>query len=122
MKVAIIKYNAGNVRSVTNALRRQGVEPVISDDKETLLASDKVIFPGVGQASTAMEYLQRKELDKLIPHLKMPFLGVCLGLQLMCEHTEENDTPCLGVFPLQVKKFSEGKKVPHMGWNTIDHF
>ncbi len=119
MKVAIIKYNAGNVRSVTNALKRLGVEPVISDDKDILLSADKVIFPGVGEASTAMNYLCHKELDSLLPKLKMPVLGVCLGLQLMCEYTEENDTSCLGIFPQHVKRFSPGKKVPHMGWNTI---
>ena len=119
MKVAIVKYNAGNVRSVSNALNRLGIEPVITDETDELLSADKVIFPGVGEASTAMTYLKKRGLEKVIPELKMPFLGVCLGLQLMCEYTEENSTKCLGVFPLQVKRFAQGKKVPHMGWNTI---
>lgn len=120
MKVVILKYNAGNVRSVAIALNRLGVEPVVSDDRETLLSADKVIFPGVGEASTALKYLKEKKLDQLIPELKNPFLGICLGLQLMCRHTEENDTSCLDIFPLEVKKFPPGEKVPHMGWNTIN--
>lgn len=119
MKVTILKYNAGNVRSVTIALNRLGIEPIVSDVEEVLLSADKVIFPGVGQASTAMKYLQDKGLDQLIPRLKMPFLGICLGLQLMCRHTEENDTDCLNIFPLKVLKFPPDDKVPHMGWNTI---
>ncbi len=119
MKVVILKYNAGNVKSVTIALNRLGVEPIVSDEKEVLLGADKVIFPGVGQASTAMNYLRDKELDLLIPNLKMPFLGICLGLQLMCKHSEENDTSCLNIFPLNVLKFPATDKVPHMGWNTI---
>ncbi|MEQ9377961.1 MAG: imidazole glycerol phosphate synthase subunit HisH [Imperialibacter sp.] len=119
MKVAIIKYNAGNVQSVTFALNRLGIEPVLSNDPEVLKSADKVIFPGVGEASTAMASVKENGLDKIIPELKQPFLGICLGLQLMCRHSEENDTPCLGVFDLEVKKFPPNEKVPHMGWNKI---
>ncbi|WP_416864693.1 MAG: imidazole glycerol phosphate synthase subunit HisH [Imperialibacter sp.] len=119
MKVAIIKYNAGNVQSVTFALNRLGIEPVLSNDPEVLKSADKVIFPGVGEASTAMASVKENGLDKIIPGLKQPFLGICLGLQLMCRHSEENDTPCLGVFDLEVKKFPPDEKVPHMGWNNI---
>lgn len=120
MNVVILKYNAGNVRSVAIALNRLGIEPSISDDKDVLLGADKVIFPGVGQASTAMDYLREKELDKLVPTFKMPFLGICLGLQLMCRRSEENDTQCLDIFPLHVLRFPPIDKVPHMGWNTIN--
>jgi glutamine amidotransferase len=119
MNIAIIKYNAGNVVSVTNALNRLGVEPVVTDDPETIRNADKVIFPGVGEASTAMKYLQARGLDKVIRELKQPFLGICLGLQLMCRHTEENDTDCLGIFNLEVKRFTQQLKVPHMGWNKL---
>ncbi|MEQ8811722.1 MAG: imidazole glycerol phosphate synthase subunit HisH [Imperialibacter sp.] len=119
MKVAIIKYNAGNVQSVTFALNRLGIEPVLSNDPEVLKSADKVIFPGVGEASTAMASVKENGLDKIIPELKQPFLGICLGLQLMCRHSEENDTTCLGVFDLEVKKFPPNEKVPHMGWNKI---
>lgn len=119
MKVAIIKYNAGNVHSVASALRRMDIEPIITDNPEILKSSDKVIFPGVGEASTAMNYLREKDLDKLIPTLKQPFLGICLGLQLMCESSEENDAKCLGIFNVKVKKFEEGLKIPHMGWNNF---
>lgn len=119
MNVAIIKYNAGNVVSVTNTLNRIGINPVVSDDPEVLKKADKVIFPGVGEASTAMEYLQARKLDKLIIDLKQPFLGICLGQQLMCKHSEENDTECLGVFDLNVIKFEPKLKVPHMGWNKL---
>ncbi len=120
MNVVILKYNAGNVKSVAIALNRLGVEPAISNDKDVLLSADKVIFPGVGQASTAMDYLRKKELDKLVPTFKMPFLGICLGLQLMCKYSEENDTQCLNIFPQNVLKFPSTDKVPHMGWNTIN--
>ncbi|MFP4548385.1 MAG: imidazole glycerol phosphate synthase subunit HisH [Fidelibacterota bacterium] len=119
MKVAIIKYNAGNVHSVASALRRMNIEPVITDSPELLKNSDKVIFPGVGEASTAMNYLRGKKLDQLIPTLSQPFLGICLGLQLMFESSEENDTTCLGIFKGQVKKFNENLKIPHMGWNDF---
>ncbi|MFC2125886.1 imidazole glycerol phosphate synthase subunit HisH [Bacteroidota bacterium] len=120
MKVAIVKYNAGNVLSVTHALRRLGIEPVLTDDPVELTSAEKVIFPGVGEASTAMNYLRNRGLDKVLTNLKQPFLGVCLGLQLMCQHSEENDTKCLGIFDLEVKKFPPEDKVPHMGWNKID--
>ena len=119
MKTVIIKYNAGNVVSVTNTLNRLGVEPVISDDPEVIKGADKVIFPGVGEASTAMEYLRARKLDKLIVILKQPFLGICLGQQLMCKHSEENDTDCLGIFDLNVIRFEQKLKVPHMGWNKL---
>lgn len=119
MTVAIIKYNAGNVQSVTFALNRLGIEPLLSNDPEVLKSADKVIFPGVGEASTAMASVRANGLDKIIPELKQPFLGICLGLQLMCRHSEENDTACLGVFDLEVKKFPPDEKVPHMGWNKI---
>ena len=120
MKVVIVKYNAGNVQSVTYALERLGVSPILSDDPATILAADKVIFPGVGEASTAMQYLRSRGLDQVLIALKQPFLGVCLGMQLMCSHSEENDTSCLGIFSEQVKRFSdESLKVPHMGWNRL---
>jgi len=123
--VAIIDYNSGNVQSVKYALERHGVEWVLTDDKETIQKADKVLFPGQGEASSAMKHLKRKGLDTLIPDLKQPFFGICLGLQLLCKHTEENDTDCLGLFDIEVKKFknidAEGTKlkVPQMGWNTI---
>ncbi|RMG61287.1 MAG: imidazole glycerol phosphate synthase subunit HisH [Bacteroidetes bacterium] len=121
MNLVIIKYNAGNVQSVTHALHRLGVEPVLSDDPAVIRAADKVIFPGVGEASTAMRYLRQAGLADLLPTLKQPFLGVCLGLQLMCRHSEEGDTPCLGIFDLAVKRFPAGdQKVPHMGWNLLE--
>lgn len=119
MNLTIIKYNAGNVRSVTNALHRLGVEPLVSDDPDEIRKADKIIFPGVGEASTAMQYLRKTGLDSLIPTLTQPFLGICLGLQLMCAHTDENNTDCLGIFPLTVKRFPDSMKVPHMGWNDI---
>jgi len=127
MKLAVIKYNAGNVQSVTYALNRLGIEPVLTDNPEEILSADKVIFPGVGEASTAMNFLKEKGLDLLIPQIKQPTLGVCLGLQLMCKHSEENDTDCLGIFDIQVKRFEQQKldtnglvfKVPQMGWNGI---
>lgn len=120
MNIAIVKYNAGNVRSVTYALQRLGIEPCISDDAETLRSADKVIFPGVGEASTAMAYLRQRGLDRILPTLKQPVLGVCLGLQLMCRHSEENDTDCLGIFDIAVRRFPPQDKVPHMGWNRIE--
>jgi glutamine amidotransferase len=120
MKVAIVKYNAGNVLSVINALRRLGVEPKVTDDPMELSSADKVIFPGVGEASSAMRYLIGKGLDKVLVKLKQPFLGICLGLQLMCTYSEENNTSCMGIFDLKVKRFPPTNKVPHMGWNKIE--
>jgi len=122
MKLIIIKYNAGNVRSVQFALERFGIEPVLSDDPEVILAADKIIFPGVGEASSAMDYLKQRGLDKLILDAKQPFLGICLGMQLMCSHSEENDTPCLGIFQEKVMHFVADQphiKIPQIGWNTI---
>jgi imidazole glycerol-phosphate synthase subunit HisH len=119
MDVVIIKYNAGNVVSVSNALNRLGLEPVLSDDPERIRSADRVIFPGVGEASTAMNYLKQRKLDQLMPQLTQPFLGICLGLQLMCRYSEENQTPCMGIFDVDVKRFPATAKVPHMGWNKI---
>ena len=117
--IAIIKYNAGNIQSVQNALNRLGYESIITDDKETILSAEKVIFPGVGEASTAMEYLKERELDNVITSIEQPFLGICLGLQLMCKSTEEGKTKCLGIFDTEVKLFPPEEKVPHMGWNSF---
>lgn len=120
MKVAIIKYNAGNVCSVEFALNRLGIQPVITDQAEDILSSDKVIFPGVGEASTAMEYLRDRKLDQVIKSLKQPTLGICLGMQLLCNQSEENNTKCLEIIPISIKKFTNTKlKVPHMGWNNV---
>jgi len=117
--IAIVKYNAGNVKSAYNAVTRLGYEAVVTDDFETLQNADKVIFPGVGEASSAMVYLKEKGLDKVIKNLKQPTLGICLGQQLMCAYSEEGNTDCLGIFPIQVKLFPSTEIVPHMGWNTI---
>jgi len=120
MKVVIIKYNAGNIRSVLFALERIGVEAIVTDNHDEIRAADKVIFPGVGEASSAMAYLKSKGLDTLIKSLKQPVLGICLGMQLMCSHSEENDTECLGIFDQKVRLFpSSGLKVPQIGWNNI---
>ena len=122
MQVAIVKYNAGNIYSVDCALRRVGVEPTLTDDKETLMAADKVIFPGVGEAATTMAYLKARGLDRLIRDLKQPVLGICIGMQLMCRHSEEGEVDCLGIFDADVKRFcpeNHEQKVPHMGWNTV---
>lgn len=120
MKVAIVKYNAGNTASVANALIRLGVKPLVTDVAEELRAADKVIFPGVGEASTAMKYLRERDLDSVIRSLTQPVLGICLGMQLMCETSEENDTQCLGIFRGRVRRFeSETLKIPHTGWNRI---
>jgi glutamine amidotransferase len=117
--IAIVKYNAGNVRSVMNALHRLGVDAVVTDDSTLLREADKVIFPGVGEASSAMSYLRERGLDEILKNLNQPFLGICLGLQLMCKHSEEGDTDCLGIFTENVKRFPSAKeKVPHMGWNN----
>ncbi len=117
--IAIIKYNAGNIKSVENAIKRLGYESIITDIPEEIISADKVIFPGVGEASSAMEYLKEKGLDKLIIELKQPVLGICLGLQLMCKSSEEGDTHCLGIFNSRVKKFPPMDIVPHMGWNNL---
>jgi glutamine amidotransferase len=130
MSIAIIKYNAGNIRSVLFALERIGVEGNVTDDQEQIRKSDKVIFPGVGEAASAMSYLKERGLDKVIKELKQPVLGICLGMQLMCTHTEENDTTCLGIVPVTVRKFvgqvsstltngSQNLKVPQIGWNNL---
>ena len=118
--IAIIKYNAGNIQSVQNALERLGYESIITADKIKILAADKVIFPGVGEASSAMEYLKARELDIVINSITQPFLGICLGLQLMCKSTEERSTECLGIFDTEVKLFPPEEKVPHIGWNSFE--
>jgi imidazole glycerol-phosphate synthase subunit HisH len=117
--IAIIKYNAGNIKSVQNALTSLGYECIITDDPAEILNADKVIFPGVGEASSAMHYLKERGLDKAIISLKQPVLGICLGLQLMCRHSEEGDTKCLGIFDTGVKLFPPVDKIPHMGWNNF---
>jgi imidazole glycerol-phosphate synthase subunit HisH len=117
--IAIIKYNAGNIKSVQNALSRLGAESVVTNDHNTILNADKVIFPGVGEAGSAMVYLQEKGMDRLIKSITRPFLGICLGQQLMCSHSEEGNTNCLNIFDVKVRKFSTTDIVPHMGWNTI---
>jgi glutamine amidotransferase len=121
MKIVVIKYNAGNIRSVAFALERLNVDFEITDQQEKIKSADKVIFPGVGEASSTMDYLKEQKLDQLIVNLKQPVLGICLGMQLMCKHSEENDTPCLGIFDETVKQFKSDElhKVPHMGWNSI---
>ncbi|MBI2273247.1 MAG: imidazole glycerol phosphate synthase subunit HisH [Bacteroidetes bacterium] len=119
MKLAIIKYNAGNIQSVLYALERIGMEAVVTDDHAELLSADKVIFPGVGEASSAMNYLKERELDRLIKSLTQPVLGICLGMQLMCTHSEENGTECLGIFDTEVKKFNGQLKIPQIGWNLV---
>jgi len=121
MSVSIIKYNAGNIRSVDFALRRMGVIAEITDDPETIMASDKVIFPGVGEAGNTMKYLQDRSMDQLIKGLKQPVLGICLGQQLMCDWSEERDTLCIGIYNQRVKKFPPQDNVPHMGWNQLEN-
>lgn len=119
-KIVIIKYNAGNIQSVLFALERIGVRAVVTDDKESILSADKIIFPGVGEASTAMSYLKDRNLHQVIRSAKQPLLGICLGMQLLCDHSEENDTKCLGLFDVEVKKFtSDTLKIPQIGWNNI---
>ncbi|WP_126650642.1 imidazole glycerol phosphate synthase subunit HisH [Chryseobacterium aureum] len=117
--IAIIKYNGGNVNSVQNALNRLNVESVITDDPEQILKADKVIFPGVGEASSTMKLLRERELDLLIPGLQQPVLGICLGMQLMCKENEEGNTEGMGIFDINVRKFPAKDIVPHMGWNTL---
>ena len=119
--IAIIKYNAGNIQSVQNALSRLGYESVITDNKETILSADKVIFPGVGEASSAMKYLNERKLSEVIQSISQPFLGICLGLQLMCKSSEEGNTKCLGIFDTKVKLFNPNEIVPHMGWNNFEN-
>lgn len=122
MNIVIVKYNAGNVRSVQIALERIGITAVLTDDHEQIAAADRIIFPGVGEASSAMAYLKSKHLDDLLISCKQPVLGICLGMQLLCSHSEENDTECLGVFEEVVKKFqptSANEKIPQIGWNSI---
>ena len=122
MNVAVVKYNAGNVFSVLNALRRIGVEPLLTDDGEELRRADRVVFPGQGEASTAMAYLREHGLDEVIRSLTQPVLGICIGQQLMCRHSEEGDTDCLGIFQADVKRFTPQRhedKVPCMGWNSL---
>ena len=122
MKVAVIKYNAGNIRSVAFALERLAIDFSITDNPEELKSADKVIFPGVGEASSTMKYLIDTQLDKVIRSLTQPVLGICLGMQLMCKHSDENNTPCLGIFDETVTLFqpAHNEKVPHMGWNSLD--
>ena len=124
MNIAIIKYNAGNVQSVQYALKRLGHTAIVTDIEEELKWADKIIFPGVGNAKAAMDSLKQSKLDKLIPALKQPVLGICVGMQLLCEYSEENDTECLGIIKSKVKKFdnSGSLKVPQMGWNTIYNY
>ena len=122
MNVAIVKYNAGNVYSVVNALRRVGIEPVLTDDAEQLKQADRVLFPGQGEARGAMEYLKARRLDEVIRDLKQPVLGICVGQQLLCKHSEEGDVDCIGIFDAEVKRFSPTRhedKVPCMGWNML---
>ncbi len=129
MKVAIIEYNAGNVQSVIFALERLGINPVLTDDHNVISGADKVVFPGVGEASSTMKRLKERKLDELIPNLKQPVLGICIGMQLMCKHSEEGNVDCLGIFDANVRKFKSPNdieinstlKVPHMGWNNIDN-
>ena len=122
MDVAIVKYNAGNIYSVVNAMKRLGIEPVLTDDAEMLQKADRVLFPGQGQAREAMEYLKAHQLDQVINNLKQPVLGICVGQQLLCRHSEEGDVDCIGIFDVDVKRFQPQKhedKVPAMGWNEI---
>lgn len=119
MKLVIIDYGAGNIKSIQFAFKRLGIDAMLTNNPEGILNADKVIFPGVGEASNAMMMLKEAQLDKLIPNLKQPVLGICLGMQLLCKHTEEGDTAGLGVFDVNIKRFSNKVKVPQMGWNTI---
>ena len=123
MNIAIVKYNAGNIGSVENAVRRMGIEPLVTDDVEKIQGADRVIFPGQGEAHSTMAYLKAHRLDEVIVGLKQPVLGICIGMQLLCRHSEEQNTDCLGVFDVDVKRFVPQRhedKVPQMGWNTIE--
>lgn len=120
--IAILKYNSGNIMSVQVALRRLGYESVVTSDPEILMKAERVIIPGVGEARSAMKHLRERSLDSLILSLKQPVLGICLGLQLMCSHSEENDTECLGIFDAVVRRFPPDERVPHMGWNNFESF
>lgn len=125
MNLAIVRYNAGNIQSLLFALARLGIEPIISDDPDVLHGADKVIFPGVGEAGSAMAYLRERGLDKVITSLKQPVLGICVGMQLLCAHSEESDTVCMGVFDAKIRRFApkpddrQRFKVPQIGWNTL---
>ena len=122
MQIAIVKYNAGNIYSVVNAMKRLGIEPILTDDPELLSKADKVLFPGQGNAKEAMTYLKAHHLDQVIANLKQPVLGICVGQQLLCKHSEEGDVDCIGIFDAEVKRFSPQRhedKVPAMGWNEI---
>jgi len=119
MRIAVIKYNAGNIMSVQYALARLGYESKVTDDFDYIAAADKVIFPGVGEAGTTMSYLRKMGFDRLISGLRQPVLGICLGQQLMCSFSEEGDTTCLGIFNVEVKRFIPPGKIPHMGWNSL---
>ena len=118
MDVVIIKYNAGNIYSVANAVRRLGIEPIVTDDAATITSADCVLFPGQGEAANTMQYLRSKSLDQVIKNLRQPVLGICIGMQLMCSHSEEGNTDCLGIFDAEVKRFCptlHSQKIPHMG-------
>jgi len=122
MNVAIVKYNAGNIYSVVNALRRLGIDPLLTDNAEQLMTADKVLFPGQGHAGEAMDYLRARRLDEVIRNLRQPVLGICVGQQLLCRHSEEGDTDCIGIFDAEVKRFRprhHEEKVPCMGWNQL---
>ena len=119
MNIAIIKYNAGNIQSVLFAMERLGVQATVTDDAATIIGADKIIFPGVGEAGSAMRYLRERNMDRLIRELKQPVLGICLGMQLMCRHSEENDTVGLGIFDTGVRRFKGDRKVPQIGWNNV---
>ncbi len=120
-KIVIIDYDAGNIQSVKYAFERLGISPIVSNDEEVIRSADKIIFPGVGEASWAMNSLRKNGLDELIPKLTQPVLGICLGMQLLCESSEEGNTKGLGIFPVKVKRFTNERKVPHMGWNQLEN-